>query len=171
MNSETFKFPNLFRWVGVQNGFSFFELIAVLLLISILILVVLSRQNIDNKDLVYETGVLESNIRYVQQLALLKDQNDLRISFEAGTYTVSDMSADVTYVLPNENSSTHLIHSEVEIKIIAEGGEKVFNLDFDKWGGISKDKDYTVTLTDRRTAQSKSFRIIKNTGYIQDGMR
>jgi len=168
MNNETRKFPIFFRWVGVQDGFSFFELIAILLLISVLILVVLSRQNMDNKDLVYETNVLKSNIRYVQQLSLLKDQSDLRISFASGTYTLSDINADVTYVLPNENNSTHRIHSDVEIAIVAAGGENIFHLDFDKWGGISKDSDYTVTLTDRRTAQAESFQIIKNTGYIQD---
>lgn len=153
------------------HGFSFFELIAILLLISILILVVMNPKTPDRKDLTYEADVLKSNILYVQQFALLKDQRNLRISFASGSYTFSDVKEDVTYAFPNENDSIHLIHPDVEIAVTTEGGKNVFHLDFDKWGGISKDSDYRVTLRDRRTAQSESFRIIKNTGYIQDETR
>lgn len=157
--------------IRATDGFSFFELIAILLLISILILVVMNPKILDRKDLTYEADVLKSNIRYVQQLALLKDPSNLRISFASGTYTLSDANEDVTYAFPNEKDTTHMVHSDIDISIIAEGGETVFHLDFDKWGGISKNSDYTVTVTDRRTAQSESFLIIKNTGYIQDDTR
>lgn len=148
-----------------NQGFTFFELIAVLLLISILMLIVLNKTTVDNKDLINEADLLKSNIRYVQQLSLLNDQRSLRITFSQDKYTLYSNNSALSFSFPNEDDSTHLIHPNVDIAIKMDG-TSVFNLDFDKWGGISNDNDFSVTLTDNRTASFESFYIIQNTGFI-----
>ena len=154
--------------VGSDDGFSLLELLSVLLLTSILLLIVLYRNPIDPKDLMVETDLLKSNLRFVQQLALNQDQASMRIEFLPDQYTLSKNGSNHSLPFPTGEGPVHHLHPNLRLAV-ETGGRALFQLEFDRMGGIithSEAGHFTVTLADNRTGAAESFRIIQNTGYI-----
>lgn len=86
-----------------QAGFSFIELISVVLILSILSIAAISSIPDNSINVAAQAEQLASDIRYVQALAQHGDRR-YRISFGANNYTLSDISG-APVLHPVENSA------------------------------------------------------------------
>jgi MSHA pilin protein MshC len=57
-----------------QKGFSIVEVLVVLIIIGIVSMIIISRSNIDRTDLLAQTEVVKSHIRYAQSRAMNSDR-------------------------------------------------------------------------------------------------
>lgn len=151
-----------------RNGFSLFEILVILLVLSILTGMVVTRSRKDDFNLATEAEILKAHIRYVRHLALVNDVHSWEIRFEPDRYTLYRNGSAAGLSLPNEDSATHLLKAGVEVSLSAfETGVGVGNLRWDKWGRPVNAADLRLTMTDTLQGQSLDFRILQETGIIQ----
>ncbi|MFC1859423.1 Tfp pilus assembly protein FimT/FimU [Thermodesulfobacteriota bacterium] len=147
-------------------GFTFVEVITVVFIIGITTAIVVSRLFFSNTDLIAQTEVLKSHLRYAQARAMnsekiwgIKGDNQFYWLFEDG-------NKDNKVLLPGENADTVDL-SPIGIKV------KRFTVSFDAWGKPYTDdkadkpqtEDRTLTLSDG--SEERYVVVTKNTGFIE----
>jgi MSHA pilin protein MshC len=131
------------------------EVIAVLLVLSIVGVVVLALATGGNANAPAQAAILKSHLRFVQTLAMANNRDAWTVSFQGGSYTLNRNGSPAALKLPNESSSTHTFPSGVSITSVT---------------------DATLSLTERGSPGPNSFTIVlngtetimitRNTGYI-----
>ena len=150
------------------NGFSLLEILVVLLVLSILSGMVVTRSREGDLDLATEAEILKSHIRYVRHLALLNDVHSWEIRFETDRYSLYRNGSPAGLAFPNETASTRTLRAGVSLAVsMSETGATAGDLRWDKWGRPVNGEALLVTLTDVVRGQSLDFRIHPETGFIQ----
>jgi len=140
----------------MQRGFTLIESVAVLTILSIISIVIINRTRI-NSEIVSETEILKSHLRYIQFKALSDDSctNCYGITMSSNSYTAKP----ATIILPGEQSPTHAL-SKNNISITGN------NITFDRWGSANANEQITLTLSDTN-GNSRTITISPVTGFIE----
>ena len=147
-------------------GFTFVEVITVVFIIGITSAIVVSRLFFSNTDLIAQTEVLKSHLRYAQARAM-NSEEVWGVKGENTSYWLfKDGNKDNRVLLPGENADI------VDLFLI---GLKMneFTVSFDGWGKPYTDEaatrlqtsNRTLTLTD--SSENRFVIITKNTGFIE----
>ncbi|MDA3832196.1 MAG: prepilin-type N-terminal cleavage/methylation domain-containing protein [Spirochaetales bacterium] len=145
-----------------EKGFTIIEVIAVIVVISILAAYAVSRMNF-NVNLQAEADIFKSNLRYVQQIALCGDNTytwriDVGVDVGANSYTftrVDSANNSVNMWLPSGDSTVNFPDG------ITAGWTGTIN--FDQWGSPGSDS-IIIALADGST--TRSITVTKNTGFV-----
>ncbi|MCX5831476.1 MAG: prepilin-type N-terminal cleavage/methylation domain-containing protein [Deltaproteobacteria bacterium] len=154
---------NLFdKKTSDNKGFTLIEIIAVLIILGIMAAVAVSRMGSNSSDLIPQTDILKTHLRFAQLKALSDDTStSWGIVFTTNSsYTLTNIvptGTAATINLPSEDSPTHTFASGVTCTTTTVA--------FDSWGSPGT-TNVTITLT--QGGASKSFRVYANTGYIED---
>lgn len=146
-----------------SNGFSLLEMVMVLVLLSILTVVVLSR-HISGVELSANTQVLAAHIRYAQLHSMNTDQS--------WGITYDDVE-NAYWLFANGNTGSPIPlpgQTTAKVSLDTEGISisPPFELSFDGWGRPSSDAAGTGTLTLTLTKPGhidEKIEIIKETGF------
>ena len=158
-----------------QHGFTMLEMVVVLILLAIFATAVVSRFGASGTELITETDILKSNLRYAQ-IRAMNDTVTWGLNFSSNTtytlYRDGSKAANPPYYLPAEDNNNlagdSLIHTFTGNVIITAGVGTTIS--FNEWGtpvdgsGVPLSSDTTITLSDG--AQTIGITITKNTGYI-----
>lgn len=144
-----------------QHGFTLLEVIAVIVIVSVLAAVAVSRfASTSSTSLVAETDILKSHLRYAQYRAM-SDAMPWRLSFSTNTYSLSYYDESTSQwkssTLPNENSATHTLLNGITVS-----GSTVT---FDEWGSPGTAPVSITVSEDGATAAT--IEITANTGFIR----
>jgi MSHA pilin protein MshC len=144
-----------------NRGFTLMEVIAVLIVLGIISAVAVSRISFSGNELVTETDLLKSNLRFAQVKALTNNDDTtttwgIKIAGDGKSYTLQKNGADVSVSFPF-GGSTHELSSDVTITVPA-------NVTYDFWGSPGLDN---IPITLSQGGKTASFTITSNTGYIQ----
>jgi hypothetical protein len=151
-----------------SEGFSLLELLAILLVLSILAGLVVVRGNEDDLNLATEMEILKSHIRYVRHLALVNDVNSWEIRFGADRYSLYRNGSPAGLAFPNEATSTRILGTGISLALSSsENGAAVDNLRWDKWGRPVNAEVLRLSMTDANRGHSLHFQIYPETGLIQ----
>jgi len=154
-----------------NRGYTFFEIVVVLVLVSILLVIIISRVSTGNVELVSQSEVLKTHLRYAQAAAMSTD-------------TIWGLHCDnaSTYWLFRDGSIANRIHLPTEDANTIDLGSAGFSLEaftlaFDSWGTpytdaaatagqelVSADTEADLTLT--RGSASRTIAITPNTGFV-----
>lgn len=139
-----------------RRGFSLVQVIAVLLVLSVIAVVVAMRQDITSIDVYREAEIVRAHLRYVQAVAMGHNTATWGVSFASGSYTLLKDGSAAALQFPNETGSTRVLSSGLSF---TSGAGTVVT--FDEWGtpGVS---DVAIVLGGIET-----IRIRGNTGFIQ----
>lgn len=144
-----------------KSFFTLFELIAIIIIITILVASFASsdRSATDahaELSLTSEVDILKSNIRYVHALAMQDETYNWGLSFTATSYEIYTDSPDVIIPqLPFENSSTH---QSTNVTF------SPMTITFDKWGTVvSASNEILIS----NTAGTRHFLINRDTGFLK----
>jgi MSHA pilin protein MshC len=148
-----------------QRGFTMIEMVVVLIVMAIMGTFIMSRATTTGNDLIAQTEILKSHLRYAQ----IKAMNDtlpwgLRVP-NANSYILHKNNATANDILPGETAQTHTLPATVTV---TSGVGTIFN--FNEWGtpvdagGTAIVSPQTITLSQGTT--TSSITITKNTGYI-----
>jgi len=141
-----------------EKGFTIIEVIAVIVLISILAAYAASRMNLDT-NLQAEADIFKSNLRYAQQIALCGNNTyTWRIGVGENSYTFTRLDSannSVNMWLPSGDSTVNFPTG------ITAGWTGTIN--FDQWGSPGGD-DIIITLDDGST--TRDITVTKNTGFV-----
>ena len=141
-----------------KRGFSLLEMVAVMLVMAVMG-VAAARFLLDpGGSVMAESAILAARLRFAQSLALANNTATWGIDLSSGSYTLRRNGAIAPIDLPGSDSPTHTFPSEV--RVTAGSG----SVSFDEWGSAGG-ADRDITLSDG--TQTRSLRIIANTGYIQ----
>ncbi|MFH2044071.1 MAG: type II secretion system protein [Pseudomonadota bacterium] len=157
-----------------QHGFTVIELVVVLILLAIFATVVVSRFGSTGAELITNTDILKSNLRYAQ-IKAMNDTETWGINFSSSTtYTLyrNGIKAVNPFYLPAEDNNNPagdpLIHTLTGNVTITSGVGTTIS--FNEWGtpvdgsGVPLSADVTITLSDG--SQTIDITITKNTGCI-----
>ncbi len=161
--------------IGFHNrGFTLVELIVVLIVMAIVAVFIASRASTGGNDLISETDILKSNLRYAQ-IRAMNDSVPWGIHIpDAGSYVLYRNNAiDTGKMLPGEKpgaspaAQTHKLPATVTV---TSGVGTTYN--FDAWGRpvntgtppIPLAVAQTITLSEG--AATVAITITRNTGYI-----
>jgi len=143
------------EWRPQARGFTFIEIVAVLVLIGIVGALAAARlAAIDPYRLTAETDAVKNLLRYAQ-LKALADEVPWKISFTAASYTL--LRNDTPAHLPAEATATRAFAGGVTI---TSGAVTVA---FDEWGSPGP---ADITLTLGAGGEARSVLVTKNTGFI-----
>lgn len=150
-----------------SDGFTLIELIAVMVVLSIVAAIVIVRATpTTSYNVVSEAEILKANIRYAQYRALTDADKNYNVNnatwsivFSSGSYTLQRTADGETqnYNFPYEGSATHNLPGGVTIS------STVSPLIFDVWGSPGT-TDTTITITDGSSPQVIT--VTANTGFI-----
>jgi prepilin-type N-terminal cleavage/methylation domain-containing protein len=150
------------------RGYSLLEILAVLLVLSVLAGFVMNRSREDAFRLEAEAEILKSHLRYVRHLALVNDVNAWEIRFQPDRYALYRNGGSAGLALPNENEAFHRFPPGMEIAVSAIGSQgTVGAIRWDKWGRPAELGDVVVTLSDAVNGGTVRFQINQETGLIQ----
>jgi prepilin-type N-terminal cleavage/methylation domain-containing protein len=147
-----------------QRGFNMIEMIVVLIVMAIMGTYIMSRATTSGNDLIAQTEILKSHLRYAQ----IKAMNDTDVNVPGGwgihlpnnsSYILYRNNATANDILPGETAQTHTLPSGVTVSTNCVNS----TCKFDEWGSPGA-TTFTMTLT-----QGSSTRIIsitKNTGFV-----
>jgi MSHA pilin protein MshC len=157
--------------INATRGYTFFEILVVLVVVSIILAIIISRFSGTDVELSAQSEVLKTHLRFAQATAMSTD-------------TVWGLHCDnaSTYWLFRDGNIANRIHLPAEdnnsIDLGAQGFSlEAFTLAFDSWGipytdagatagqeltGASVEADITLT----RSGNSKTIRITPNTGFV-----
>lgn len=151
-----------------SRGFTFLEILAVLLVLSVLAGFLLTRSREDTFRLGAEAEILKAHLRYVRHLALVNDVNTWEIQFSPAGYTLFRNGSSEGLSLPNEPSASRSFPEGMEIAVSVIGTEgSVTSLRWDKWGRPTEGADIRVALSDAVNGGTLRFEINAETGMIQ----
>ena len=154
-----------------NRGYSFFEIVVVLVLSSILLFIIISRVSTTDVELVSQSEVVKTHLRYAQAKAMAAD-------------TIWGLHCDnsSTYWLFRDGSTANRIHLPAEDADAVDLGSAGFSLEpftlaFDSWGTpytdaaatagqelTTSDAEADITLT--RSGKSRIITITPNTGFV-----
>jgi prepilin-type N-terminal cleavage/methylation domain-containing protein len=152
-----------------KRGFTLIEVIAVLIILGIIAAVAVSRVSSNQSDLIPQTDIVKSHLRFAQLKALSDDTStSWGISFSSNSYTLDKDGGDPSINLPGESSRSHsFLPTSVTISVTP-----AVPVYFNSWGslvsslGAPLGTEYiTITLTQNG---NKAFKVYTNTGYIED---
>ena len=139
---------------NLQGGFTLLEIIAVLIILSIIAAVAISKITSTNSyNILSEADILKMHLRHAQ-LRALSDDKTWGISFAGNSYTLLRDGNTSPYNLPNENSPTHTKNS------VQFSGNTVT---FDEWGSPGTNP---ITINISSGGETKVITIMQNTGFI-----
>lgn len=146
-----------------NRGFTLIEVIAVLIILGILTAVAVSHVGSNQSNLITQTDIVKTHLRFAQLKALQDDVNAWRIAFTANSYSLACTGANCPSTpihLPSENSNIHTFPADITV------ASNPSTINYDSWGSpIPAGSGATVTLS-----QSGSSPIVitvsANTGYI-----
>jgi Tfp pilus assembly protein FimT len=154
-----------------EKAFTFVEIIAVLFMVAIISAIIFSRIWFSNVDLIGQTEVLKTQIRYAQSQAMNSDVI-WGIRCDGASYWLfKDGNINTTVLLPGEESKT------VALADKGISSVEVFTISFDDWGIPHTDANATdgyelmtgdpetlITVTSK--GESLTITITPNTGFI-----
>ena len=154
-----------------KRGYTFFEIVVVLVLASLLLFIIISRFSTANVELSAQSEVLKTHLRFAQATAMSTD-------------TIWGLHCDntSTYWLFRDGSIANRIHLPAEDNDTVDLGTagfsmEAFTLAFDSWGipytdagattgqeltGASAEADLTLSYS----GSSKTVSITPNTGFV-----
>jgi hypothetical protein len=149
-----------------QESFTTIEILSVLIILSIITAVIVSRVGVGGAQVTSEAGIIKAHLRFSQYLAISNDIYSWRITFSSGSpdfYTLSrvnksDGTETTPINLPNEGSPTRALPSPVSITA------GLGAVTFDEWGSPGTGNQ-SITLSDG-AGNSETITIVKNTGFI-----
>jgi MSHA pilin protein MshC len=140
-----------------HRGFTMIEMVMVLIVLAIVGAVIAYRPTTTSNDLIAQTEILKSHLRYAQ-IRAMNDTVSWGIHIpDAGSYILYKNNAQATSQLPGETAQTHTLPTDV---IITSG---VATYNFDEWGSPGTS---TLTITLSQGTTISNITITKNTGYI-----
>ena len=146
-----------------HSGFTLIEILAVLVIISIIAAFTVSRINFDT-NLRVEVDKMKSHLRYVQQIALCGNNiYTWRINVNANSYTFTrwDGANSADMPLPGVTGAVNnTVNFPTGITVSAGTG----TINFDQWGSPGNN-NYNINLTDGSTV--RGITVTKNTGFVQ----
>lgn len=140
------------------KGFTLIEAVSVLVLLGIITVVAVGVFRQSGRELVNETDVFASHIRYVQARAL----NDV------GPWILEIQNSGSQYrILNPQNQSIRVPGTNATVRDFQEGVSSADTLiTFDQWGRpLGATSPITVTL--QRGGQSRQIQIFHETGFVQ----
>ena len=147
-----------------QDGFTLVEVLAVMVIISILAAFAVSRINFDT-NLRAEVDKMKSQLRYVQQIALCGNNTyTWRITVNANSYTFTRCDVNgancVSMPLPG---ATGAANNTVGLPASITATAGIGAINFDQWGSPGSNS-IDIRLTDGST--NRGITVTKNTGFI-----
>ena len=157
-------------------GFTVIEIIAVLLVISIIggAVMISGIYSGSDYDLTLQTEVLESRLRYAQARAM---NTDIVWGIDFSSTTTYSLfkngNTSDKVVLPGETSDSATLPDGMTVKEVEEEGEIIVS--FDSWGKpctdasaqtLQDEGDGWRTITLSYKEETESIRVTNNTGFI-----
>lgn len=141
-----------------RHGFTVIEIIAVILLLGILSVIVVSRNQNIGAEAVGQREVIKNHIRYAQLMAM-KSNTACGVQFAGSSYSVfrNNSTAD-KITLPNKQNT--------DISIFSDLGSANETIYFDLWGIPYSDVVLT-TLRPSGLIGSLGITMTADTGYVQ----
>ena len=141
-----------------RHGFTVIEIIAVILLLGILSVIVVSRNQDLEAEAVGQREVIKNHIRYAQIMAM-KSNTACGVQFAGSSYSVfrNNSTAD-KITLPNKQNT--------DISIFSDLGSANETIYFDLWGIPYSDVVLT-TLRPSGLIGSLGITMTADTGYVQ----
>jgi prepilin-type N-terminal cleavage/methylation domain-containing protein len=141
-----------------HRGFTMIEMVMVLIVLVIVSTVIAYRPTTGSNDLIVQSEILKSHLRYVQ-IRAMNDTVTWGINIpDAGSYVLYKNNTQATSQLPGETAQTHAL--PVVIAITSGVGTTI---NFDEWGSPGTS---TLTITLSKGTETSNITITKNTGYI-----
>jgi len=134
--------------------FTIIEVIAVLMVLSVLTAIVASKMGYSNAELNKETQLLKSYLRYAQSLAMNDDSETWGIRLESKAIILQNNGVDATIHLPLEESARHQL---TNISLTNT------TITFDKWGSPGNS---TISITLGDGTETTTITISANSGFI-----
>ena len=134
--------------------FTIIEVIAVLIVLSVLTAIVVSRIGYSNAELNKETQLLKSYLRYAQSLSMSDDSETWGIRLEAKAIILQNNGVDATIPLPLEESARHQL-TNVTLNATT--------ITFDKWGSPGSS---TISITLDDGTETSTVTISANSGFV-----
>lgn len=134
------------------------EMVVVLIVMAIIATFILARATPGSNDLIAQTEILKSHIRYAQ-IRAMNDTVPWGIHIPAaGSYILYKNNAQATSLLPGETAQTHTLPTGITV---TAGVGSTYN--FDDFGSPGTS---TLTITLSQGTTTSNITITKNTGYI-----
>ena len=150
-----------------NSGFTLIELIAVIIVTGIISAILVSRFYFSDIDLISQTEVLKTHLRYAQAKAMNDDNDDAAwgISCDGSSYWLYRNGNESLKVLIPGEYSGEIVLSDKGISVDS------FNISFNKMGKPfnsgqpveGEDKVLTISAG----SENKTIIITKNTGFIR----
>lgn len=159
--------------ISENNGFTFLEVIAILILVGILSAVAISRGNsIGQSELYSFAAEVKANLRYAQSNAMTTE-SICALVFSGNSYKFQD-GTGAYELLPGQDNVTITAPSDVNVNVGSN------TISYDTWGRPGRDKvdadndgllddstnDTDITISNSE-GDSITLRILKETGYIE----
>lgn len=140
---------------GNACGFTFIEIIAVLLLLGILAAIAISKSSsTDAYSTFSEAAILKGHLRFAQLKAMSDVSTTWGLQVTSTSYTLQTNGAAAAISLPGEESNTHTFSS---VTASAQA------ITFDDWGSPGA-TTLNVALTGGDSSQTIT--VTRNTGFI-----
>jgi prepilin-type N-terminal cleavage/methylation domain-containing protein len=140
-----------------HKGFTFIELIMVLVVATVIAVIVISRLMSSGTELIAQTDVIKAHLRYAQARAMGSDVI-WGIEFKGSTYSLfKNGNTSDTVTLIGEDSDTLNLHSGISVSGIVS---------FDSWGKPYSDASGQTGHPGGQIV-GLSINITQNTGFIE----
>lgn len=141
-----------------KSGFTFVEVIAILLILGVVGSIVISRNQNSGADSIGQRESIKGHIRYAQLLAM-KSNTICGVQFNGSSYAVfKNGSTSDKITLPNKDAA--------DITIASSLGTANETICFDLWGTPYSDIGLTAARPSGPVG-SLGFTMITDTGYVQ----
>jgi type II secretory pathway pseudopilin PulG len=154
-----------------EKAFTFLEIIAVVFMVAIISAIIFSRIWFSNVDLIGQTEVLKTQIRYAQSQAMNSDVIWGIRCTGSSYWLFKDGNINSTVLLPGEESDTVALAdkeiSSVEVFTISFDDRGIPHTDAGATDGqelISSDPEAQITVTSK--GETLAITITPNTGFI-----
>ena len=150
-----------------QSGFSFVEIVVVIVLIAVFAAVAIVRHNFQDPTLAAQSQVFKAHMRYAQTRSMGTDSIwGIKYQVDGDTrsyWLFKQPDSDTRIPLPGETDD-HVRLDSMGI-VISQGS---FELEFDGWGRPSSSLTGgdTLTLDLTKSGDSEQVLVIRNTGFI-----
>ena len=140
------------------------EMVAVLIVMAIMAAGISSRVTTTGNELIVETEILKSHLRFAQ-IRAMNDTVSWGINVNTDSYTLYRGDGPATDILPGESGQKHELQKGVTITAGLE------RHNFNEWGkpvnavGTELTGPRTITLT--QESATSTITITQNTGYVQ----